>query len=55
MPHESLQSDEKPDTNPAPLGLQIFEHTLEAIGGPASESGELASEYRAVVTRLGVA
>jgi len=38
-----------------PLVLQTFEHTLEAIGAPQSEGSELAGEYRAAVTRLGVA
>jgi 1,2-phenylacetyl-CoA epoxidase catalytic subunit len=38
-----------------PLVLQSFEHTLEAVGAPRADAGELASEYRAAVARLGIA
>jgi 1,2-phenylacetyl-CoA epoxidase catalytic subunit len=38
-----------------PLVLQTFEHTLEAVGAPRAEAGELANDYRAAVARLGVA
>jgi 1,2-phenylacetyl-CoA epoxidase catalytic subunit len=38
-----------------PLVLETFEHTLEAIGAPRAEGGELAGEYRSAVARLGVA